>query len=134
MPKQHERRTKRCFDTPQDDPDEGGSSHAYVDSGRTLRPRGQKRAATDDMKALVALVTQAMMRLTMKPSELSTGMERVRCNRTVMMKKMLLLIIVIMMMKMMATRTRMQMMLRHLSSTGHDILLVEDRQIILGMA
>ena len=48
----HERRTKRRQD-PTDihmtDADEGGSSQANVVSSRVLRPRGQKRAATEDI-------------------------------------------------------------------------------------
>ena len=52
MTRGHERRTKRQQD-PTDihmaNADEGGSSQANVVSGRVLRPRGQKRAATEDI-------------------------------------------------------------------------------------
>jgi len=47
-----ERRTK-CRHDPADvhmaDADEGGSSQPRVTGGRILRPRGQKRATTDDI-------------------------------------------------------------------------------------
>ncbi|RLN29726.1 hypothetical protein C2845_PM05G17060 [Panicum miliaceum] len=49
MPNQRERRTKRRLDSPQD-PNVGGSSHADVGSGRTLRTRGQKRAPSGDIE------------------------------------------------------------------------------------
>ena len=53
MAGQHERRSKCRFDSSSDIPmagiDEGGSSHPNVVSGRELRPRGQKRVATDDI-------------------------------------------------------------------------------------
>ena len=44
-----ERRTKYRFDPAGDDVDEGGSSHAHVDSGRELRPWGQKREVAEDI-------------------------------------------------------------------------------------
>ncbi|RLN09781.1 uncharacterized protein C2845_PM11G02960 [Panicum miliaceum] len=50
MPNQRERRTKRCLDSPPVDPNEGGSSHADVDRGRTLRSRGQIRAPSGDIE------------------------------------------------------------------------------------
>ena len=46
---QNERRTKRRFVVSSGDADEGGSSHPNVASDRELRPRGQKRAAADDI-------------------------------------------------------------------------------------
>ena len=49
MTSQHERKTKRRFDVPRGDQDEGGSSTPNVVSGRELRPRGQQRAAAADV-------------------------------------------------------------------------------------
>ncbi|RLM73945.1 hypothetical protein C2845_PM15G02280 [Panicum miliaceum] len=46
---QRERRSKRRLNPPQD-PNERGSSHADVDSSRTLRSRGQKRAPSGDIE------------------------------------------------------------------------------------
>ncbi|RLN11881.1 hypothetical protein C2845_PM09G11910 [Panicum miliaceum] len=45
-----ERRTKCGIDTSQVDPNDGGSSHADVERGRTLRSRGQKRAPSGDIE------------------------------------------------------------------------------------
>ena len=48
----HDRRTKHGHDPANvhmADVGEGGSSQPSVTSGRILRPRGQKRAATDDI-------------------------------------------------------------------------------------
>ena len=45
----HERRTKRRFDSGRANQDESGFSRTNVVSGRELRPRERKRAATADI-------------------------------------------------------------------------------------
>ena len=49
----HERRTKRRFDSRGVNQDESGSSGINVVSGKKLRPRDRKRAATADIDDIV---------------------------------------------------------------------------------
>ena len=49
----HERRTKRRFDSRGANQDESGSSGINVVSGKKLRPRDRKRAATADIDDIV---------------------------------------------------------------------------------
>ena len=78
------------------------------------------------MPALVA-----MMRLKMKTTELSPGMERVQHLRAAV-RKLQLAVMRVMMMRS-AAMTMMQVMPMHLPSTSPDIPRVEDQPITLEM-
>ena len=92
MTRGYERRTKHRFDSGGANQNESGSSRTNVVSGRELRPRERKRAATADIVKKVKVDPPVMMMMWWTPFiGLSKGVGRLQQMRTTVRKKKKLL-------------------------------------------